>query len=572
MTRLFAYAYIMNAIHHLPLASRTGARVLACLLFLAALPNSFGAVNHGAFITDYAGTETCLGCHGPDGILNNDKTAGLLASIHWTWRHTNQLSTAETQDLGKANVINNYCVAVSSNEPRCTSCHIGQGWRDDTFDFEDPNNLDCLVCHDTTGTYKKTPTAAGAPDPSVDLLAVAQSVGPTSRASCGACHFFGGGGDAVKHGDMDSTLTNPTRELDVHMGVDGLNQNCSFCHSHELDDHQLHGSRYSKDAPDNALCEQCHTDSPHGEARSGPRLDGHTARVACQTCHIPLFARGGKATKMSWDWSTAGDRMPDGSDRVVKDGNGDPLYHSKKGTFTWEANVVPEYVWFNGDVLYHTLDDVFDPVLPIIINQLQGTGSDSKARIVPVKRFRGIQPYDAQKNVLAIPNLFPNGAEDTDAYWKSYDWVRALTSGMASVDREFSGEVGWADSEMFWVQNHMVAPKDKALKCADCHTSHGRLDFLALGYPEGQAAALQTMMGFEIGVQLAGQPAGVQLLWTGQPGYAYQVQVSGDVSDPANWADAPAGSLTPGETAGELSWTDEAAENARFYRVLRTTP
>lgn len=557
----------MTTPHELPPTPRTLGHTLACLVFAAALPGSVAAANH-SFITDYTGTQTCLGCHGPDGLLGDDKTAELMHTVHWTWQHTNQLSTGETQDLGKAKVINNYCVATSSNEPRCTSCHIGQGWRDDTFDFEDPNNLDCLVCHDTTGTYKKTPTGAGMPDPSVDLLAVARGVGGTSRATCGACHFYGGGGDAVKHGDLDSTMTNPTRDLDVHMGVDGLNQNCAFCH--DGGNHEMLGSRYSKAAPDNALCEGCHTDAPHSEDGSGPRLDSHTARVACQTCHIPQYARGGHATKMSWDWSTAGDRNPDGSTRVVKDANGDPIYHSMKGTFTWEANVIPEYRWFGGDVLYHTLDDLVDPDQPVTINRLLGEEADAKARIVPVKRFTGIQPYDAGKNVLGVPNLFPNSAEDTDAYWKSYDWVRALTSGMASVDREFSGELGWAASEMFWVQNHMVAPKEKALKCADCHTAQGRLDFLALGYPAERAVALQNMIP-QISVAMVGQPGGVQLVWKGLPGFTYQVQVSGDVSDPANWTDATDGTRTPGDTAEDLGWADDlpATADARFYRVLR---
>jgi hypothetical protein len=45
--------------------------------------------------------------------------------------------------------------------------------------------IDCLVCHDTTGTYKKTPTAAGMPDPKVDLVAVAKSVGPPRARPAG---------------------------------------------------------------------------------------------------------------------------------------------------------------------------------------------------------------------------------------------------------------------------------------------------------------------------------------------------------------------------------------------------
>lgn len=35
---------------------------------------------------------------------------------------------------------------------------------------------------------------------------------------------------------------------------------------------------------------------------------------------------------------------------------------------------------------------------------------------------------------------------------------------------------------MAWPLSHMVAPKDQALRCVDCHGPTGRLDFRALGY------------------------------------------------------------------------------------------
>ncbi len=35
---------------------------------------------------------------------------------------------------------------------------------------------------------------------------------------------------------------------------------------------------------------------------------------------------------------------------------------------------------------------------------------------------------------------------------------------------------------MFWKINHMVASKEKALKCMDCHDSGGRFDWQKLGY------------------------------------------------------------------------------------------
>ena len=135
--------------------------------------------------------------------------------------------------VGKKTVINNFCLTITSNQPRCTSCHIGYGWKDDSFDFSAEDKVDCLVCHDTTDTYKKFPTAAGHPNYTekefpkgskkiwkvADLTDVAQKVGKTRRENCGVCHFYGGGGDGVKHGDLDSSMTNPDKKLDVHMGV-----------------------------------------------------------------------------------------------------------------------------------------------------------------------------------------------------------------------------------------------------------------------------------------------------------------------------------------------------------------
>lgn len=59
--------------------------------------------------------------------------------------------------------MNNFCINIQSNEPRCTSCHAGYGWKDKTFDFSNPHNVDCLACHEQTGTYHKFPTGAGNP-------------------------------------------------------------------------------------------------------------------------------------------------------------------------------------------------------------------------------------------------------------------------------------------------------------------------------------------------------------------------------------------------------------------------
>ena len=80
----------------------------------------------------------------------------------------------------------------------------------------------------------------------VDLTNIAQKVGKTSRDTCGACHFKGGGGDGVKHGDMDSSLASPEKELDVHMDATGLDFTCGTCH--KTSSHDVPGSRYTPTA------------------------------------------------------------------------------------------------------------------------------------------------------------------------------------------------------------------------------------------------------------------------------------------------------------------------------------
>lgn len=175
---------------------------------------------------------------------------------HWTWEYQHP----ETgQVLGKKHEPNVFCGSILSNYPRCTSCHIGYGWEDASFDFSSEENVDCLACHDTTGTYSKFPTDAGHPcyaDRMVkgklvqapDQAQLAQHVGMTSRETCGACHFSGGGHDGVKHGDLDSSLIEPDQALDLHMAADGLDFTCATCHT--SDRHQVDGSRYRMTAKD----------------------------------------------------------------------------------------------------------------------------------------------------------------------------------------------------------------------------------------------------------------------------------------------------------------------------------
>ncbi len=443
-------------------------------------------------------TKACLSCH-------TEAAKQLHKTSHWTWSFENELTG---QVLGKKNVINNFCVATATNWARCTSCHIGYGWKDASFDLSSEENVDCLVCHESTGTYKKFPVGAGHPNyepkkwppkkgkirQPPDLTKVAQSVAQPGRSNCGACHFYGGGGDGVKHGHLDSSMHNPSKELDVHMDVNGLNFTCQTCHT--TGSHEVAGSRYVTKASDDrgivipgqedqsrASCESCHGTVPH-PPEADEKLNEHTNKLACVTCHIPEFARGGRKTKMWWDWSTAGKKTPEGKPLVIKDEQGYDTYNFKKGDFIWEADVQPEYYWFNGDIQYSLLEDQIDDSGVVPINRIQGSYDDEKSRIWPFKVMRGRQPYDSKNKIFGVPHLF---GKDSDAYWKSFDWNTALAAGLKERGMEYSGEFGFVETEFYWPVTHMVAPADAALGCSDCHSKGGRMANIPGVYLPGQS-------------------------------------------------------------------------------------
>lgn len=432
-------------------------------------------------------TRACLRCH-------TEAAKQLQQSLHWTWEYDHPVTG---QTLGKRHVINSFCGSVTSNEPRCTSCHAGYDWEDMSQPPpQDETAVDCLACHDTTGDYIKLPDKAGHPayterevppgsgnmQPPPDLAAIAQQVGASGRHNCGACHFNGGGADGVKHGDLDSSLVNPPHSLDVHMSPEGANFSCADCHTTTA--HSVTGSRYLTTARDTlgvdvpghtdmsrASCESCHGMAPHEKTK----LNDHVDRVACQTCHIPEFARGGIATKTWWDWSTAGKLDENGKPMTLYDEHGHVSYLSIKGSFKHGENVVPEYRWFNGVMHYTMQDEKLDTANPPIqINRIEGDAEQSDARIWPFKIMRGKQPYDPVNQTLLVTHVF--SPDDDSALWSNYDWPKALQAGMEKAGLPYSGQFDFIETEMYWPITHMVAPAENALHCGDCHARNGRMD------------------------------------------------------------------------------------------------
>ncbi|MGE5250670.1 MAG: tetrathionate reductase family octaheme c-type cytochrome, partial [Bacteroidota bacterium] len=286
----------------------------------------------GPFETPQDVTRACLQCH-------PDSASQVMSTTHWTWE--SKPFTVPWRDtpvtIGKINQINNFCIGTQGNENKCMSCHVGYGWEKGRQSvLSGQENVDCLACHADTGVYGKA--EFGNPGQGVDLLAAARSVRAPTRENCGKCHFDGGGGNGVKHGDLDESLYFPDESIDVHMGKADLQ--CTDCHVTK--DHKILGrllvDNYTIDPAEQVSCEQCHVNQKHADER----INSHLVSVACQTCHIPAMALQ-DPTKVYWDWSQAG-----------QEGRTDDhfTYLKIKGSFLYDKDFTPDYMWFNGDNAY----------------------------------------------------------------------------------------------------------------------------------------------------------------------------------------------------------------------------
>ncbi len=417
-------------------------------------------------------TLACLSCH-------NKRHEEVIHSSHWNWERVAYVEGKGISKVGKKNVLNNFCIGSNSNEQVCAKCHIGFGMNSNSFDFSNAKNVDCMVCHDGSEEYIKGAAMAGYPDRNVNLSKVAQSVSRPNKVNCGSCHFYSGGGNNVKHGDLEEALLACDRNTDVHMGQNGINMDCVDCHTAEK--HNIKGKLYSVSSTNvNRLhCEGCHTSTPHLDNL----LNRHYNKIACQTCHIPTYAKE-NATKMAWHWSESG-KLKDGKPYHEEDSLGNHTYLSIKGEFKWAKNVQPDYIWFNGNAQHYVIGDKIDTT-PVQINKLLGSAMDIHSKIYPVKVHRGDQIYDPVTKMLIQPKLFSPEKGDS-AFWVDFDWNLAAEAGMKRMGLPYSGKYAFVKTEMYWPINHMVAPKHQSLKCVDCHTSeNGRLASLDGFYIPGR--------------------------------------------------------------------------------------
>jgi len=439
---------------------------------------------HQEFKSGKEVTDACILCH-------NKAAEQFKKTIHWTWINPDSDKKNQTGKAGSS--INNFCISTNmAKDKSCLDCH--PGWSNKR------ESINCLDCHgqkdfNLREAFDDIKGFLNDADPeSIEIAKEIQkevidaicSISRPTRKNCGSCHFYGGGGEGVKHGDLDSSMENPDKELDVHMGSDGQNFQCTRCHTTVL--HNIAGRVYTTpaaihrkslvedDTISKIMCESCHSHKPH---KSVNKANEHTDKVACQTCHIPEFARV-NPTKIWWDWSKAGKKR-DGKKYTEYGQWHKPVYKSIKGEFRWEKNVVPEYFWFNGSINTLSFKDIIDPSKTVKVSWPTGNIENKNSRIFPFKVHRGKTPYDKINKTMLAPLL-----SEPEGFWKTLDWDNALEKGMSSINQPFSGEFGFVDTTYVMPTTHMVAPIANTLKCRDCHAKDGRLAKLEGFYMPGR--------------------------------------------------------------------------------------
>jgi hypothetical protein len=198
-------------------------------------------------------------------------------------------------------------------------------------------------------------------------------------------------------------------------------------------------------------CSDCHGDAPHESAD----YNRHTAKIACQTCHIPRT--GGAVAKDFTVWEQGSDKFYEPT------------------TLRKEANeTAPVYAWYNQRVRNE----------PHFIGP-HGSRKDPKSKLYPFKIYQGKAFYDARtKQLLSMDFAPPMATGDTRAGVES----AARTMGMkdpAAVAR--NAVPGW--QTIYFGSNHLVT-KSKALNCINCHGVNGVLDFKDLGYTDAEVKKL----------------------------------------------------------------------------------
>jgi len=422
-------------------------------------PTDPPAVGHEGLT--YTGSGMCVSCH-------NVEASDMFNSTHYQWQGEAPYMTDGPLLQGKiSGGVNTYCGNITGNWTGCSACHVGLGQQPDTSISQTQlENIDCLVCHQKE--YKrKNVDGVMVPDTAnmtISMDTAVQTVHVPERANCLACHAKAGGGDAVKRGDLALATANTSdSNYDVHMATTGANLSCQSCHTPE--NHHFPGKGSDLRPTDldvQVECSNCHSSRPHDSSD----INMHTAKVACQTCHIPVYAKNAsdteatEATEISRSWQA-------GSEHLT------PPLHP---VLTKANDLTPEYRFWNRYSTNYLLGNIveIDPATGAYpTSRPQGDVTDGK--LYPFKYKTSDYPLRTLSQEL-IPL-------DTSVFFATADADAAARAGLVNMGYSADDSYEWVTTDTFQLLNHQVSPEEQALRCASCHLNTARMDLQGeLGY------------------------------------------------------------------------------------------
>ncbi len=430
------------------------AAILRLLLILLpasaamAAPPAEHATIQGPFATVTEVTATCLKCHPGAGD-------DLLGGVHWLWQRQRAID-GSTETYSKLDGLTNFGIVARTNPGRCLGCHISISPSPAAIAAARPESIDCLVCHDTGGFYKRT-----APPSPADLLQAARDAGRPGPANCRTCHSPSCGlGPGLQRTDFDA---------DIHLSPAGAAMSCQDCHPSGGHHRMVRRLARGKGIRSATGCRACHSDSPHRQ----DRLNRHAELISCQACHIPEYGRS-EPVIIGWNWLLAGKAAGrfvnrQGVRKRLLTGNG----------FLLGTSVEPVFRWDNGSDRIYRRGDRTTPGAAAVLQEPVPRRPDSRIRPFAVEY--GTQPYDARYRYLVSPQLTPAGSANI---FPDADWETIARTGMNSFRLPYSGRHDFTITFTYRRLNHGTAPADQALDCMACHGASSRMNWQGLGYEQ----------------------------------------------------------------------------------------
>ncbi|MCG6941835.1 MAG: nitrite reductase [Thiohalocapsa sp.] len=240
-----------------------------------------------------------------------DRACGIPGSFTWTgWAALVESRPDGDPHADPAHVPADEIVLRSEG---CGQCHIGGNYHPATTKMmpvgEVPETakqgIDCLICHadqyDMNQRYviKDKHGTRWNQDRS---MRAALTVGLPRNKNCLNCHQHNMGGDTYIHNVAAKELGyeherilhhgakrgNPfSPEDDLHAAAQ---VQCTDCHrpeGHKIPRGTKGVDLVATDLPGKEVtCEGCHSSAPHNASEHSALLNGHVARIACETCHI----------------------------------------------------------------------------------------------------------------------------------------------------------------------------------------------------------------------------------------------------------------------------------------------